>query len=466
MSYPVQSRSNRSDPDRSPRAQQPPLGRKRGFRTAARERTIAALRRLVARVEGQAFCLISPDGDAISFGKGEPSFTLRVHRPSGLDALSSLDALSVAHAYMEGDLDFEGDLLAAFRYQERFSDFHPAIYLWRRLQPMLVGRPHVNPEWIELHYDAENAQLHAADAIWHTYTPGVYSSDDEALELGADRKLALAFDALRLQADHSLLDVGCGWGGMLRYSAQRGVKVTGLTLSRLQKEYVDQKIAEERLPAKVHYQDFFTFDPTERFDAVSMMGVIEDLSDYRAVMRSLSRWLKPGGRVYLDFAAERRRFNTHSFVTQHIWPGTFRMVFMPEFVEAVRESPFELMRIDNDRRNYYLWARGMYERWMRNRERIKGEHGERLWRTFLLLYVGVAATMDRCSHSATAYRVLLELPADSDGAFHTTRIMGAVDRARGLLRAVRDGLFGPWSRRTPAAPEYRGQEFAARRPPQ
>jgi cyclopropane-fatty-acyl-phospholipid synthase len=198
MSYPVRSRSNRSDPDRSPRAQQPLLGRKRGFRTAARERTIAALRRLVARVEGQAFCLISPDGDAISFGKGEPSFTLRVHRPSGLDALSSLDALSVAHAYMEGDLDFEGDLLAAFRYQERFSDFHPAIYLWRRLQPMLVGRPHVNPEWIELHYDAENAQLHAADAIWHTYTPGVYSSDDEALELGADRKLALAFDALRL----------------------------------------------------------------------------------------------------------------------------------------------------------------------------------------------------------------------------------------------------------------------------
>src|SRR5207244_3199946 len=118
--------------------------------------------------------------------------------------------------------------------------------------------------------------------------------------------------------------------------------------------------------------------------------------------RSLSRWLKPGGRVYLDFAAERRRFNTHSFVTQHIWPGTFRMVFMPEFVEAVRESPFELMRIDNDRRNYYLWARGMYGRWMRNGGHIKGDQGERLWRSFLHLNVGVATTMDRCSHSPTA----------------------------------------------------------------
>jgi hypothetical protein len=84
----------------------------------------------------------------------------------------------------------------------------------------------------------------------------------------------------------------------------------------------------------------------------------------------------------------------------------------------------------------------------------------------LLLYVGVAATMDRCSHSATAYRVLLELPADSDGAFHTTRIMAAVDRARRLLRAVRDGLFGPWSRRkrgTPPSPiAESGRERCAR----
>jgi hypothetical protein len=58
---------------------------------------------------------------------------------------------------------------------------------------------------------------------------------------------------------------------------------------------------------------------------------------------------------------------------------------------------------------------------MRNRTRIVTEHGERLWRTFLLLFAVVAATMGRRSHSATAYRVLLELPADTDGAFYTTR---------------------------------------------
>jgi cyclopropane-fatty-acyl-phospholipid synthase len=305
----------------------------------------------------------------------------------------------------------------------------------------------MNPSWIALHYDAQNAQLYAADAIWHTYTPGIYETDQEALESAAERKLAAAYEALRLQPGQRLLEIGSGWGGMLRYSAQRGVRVTGLTLSRKQKQYVEQLIVAEQLPAEVRYQDFFTYKPTERFDAISMMGVIEDLSDYRAVMRSLSGWIKPGGRVYLDFAAERRRFGTHSFVTKYVWPGTFRMAFMPEFVEAVRESPFELMRVDNDRRNYHLWARGMYERWQRMRAVIEAEHGERLWRIFLLLYAGVAMAMDRRSHSATAYRVLLELPADTDGRFHTATRTAALDRFHGALRLGREGLLRLWPRR-------------------
>jgi cyclopropane-fatty-acyl-phospholipid synthase len=435
---------NYSSPSRADRSgvhQQATGSRSSGLRAAARQQAIVAMRRLGSLAGGSAFRLVLPDGNAIGLGQGEPAFTIRLMRPAGLDALASCDALTIAQSFMVGDIDLEGDLISALAYQEQLRDFHPVILLWRHLQPILLGRPRVNPSWIALHYDANNTQLLAADASWHTYTPGVYESDDEALEPAADRKLALAFEALRLQHGQHLLDIGCGWGGMLRYSAQRGVQVTAITLSRQQKQFVEQRIAEAGLPAEVRYQDFFTFRPTSRFDAISMMGVIEDLSDYRTVMRLLSRWLKPGGRVYLDFAAERRQGSTHSFVTEHIWPGKFRMVFMPEFMEAVRESPLELMRIDNDRRNYYLWSRGMYERWMRNRERIIAEHGETLWRTFLLLFAGVAAMMNRRSHSATAFRVVLELPADSDGVFDTTRHIAAMDSVCGVLRATRDRVL-------------------------
>jgi cyclopropane-fatty-acyl-phospholipid synthase len=441
MTFQTQTNPDEAAQDQAPAASG-------GIRGAARERTIAALRRLAGQqVGGAPFRLVPPDGNAIDFGTGEPVFTMRVVDPEGLDAIASIDALAIAHAFMDGKLDFEGDLLEMLRYQELLRDAHPSVYIWRRLHPILVGRPRVNPQWIALHYDAQNAQLHVSDHDWHTYTPGIYLTDDEELEPAATRKLQAAFDGLQLKPGQRLLEAGSGWGGMTRFSAQRGVRVTGITLSQRQKEYVEQKIAEEKLPAEVFYQDFFTYQPAEKFDAISMMGVIEDLSDYRVVMRSLSRWLKPGGRVYLDFAAERRRFDTHSFVTEHIWPGTFRMVFMPEFMEAVRESPFELLRVDNDRRNYHLWARGMYLRWKRQRDEVVAAHGERLWRMFLLLFVAVAAMMDRRSHTATAYRVLLELPADTDGAFRTAPWVKARDVVQGAARAVRDGALKLWPKR-------------------
>src|SRR6202011_3503217 len=120
----------------------------------------------------------------------------------------------------------------------------------------------------------------------------------------------------------------------------------------------------------------------------------------------------------------------------------------PEFVEAVRESPFELMRVDNDRRNYHLWARQMYLRWRRQREEGAAQHGEPLYRTFLLLFVAVQAMLDRPSHTSTAYRVLLELPADTDGAFRTTPHVKALDLVRGAVRAVREGALKVWRGKT------------------
>jgi cyclopropane-fatty-acyl-phospholipid synthase len=237
---------------------------------------------------------------------------------------------------------------------------------------------------------------------------------------------------------------------MLRYAARRGVRVTGVTLSRDQKAHVEALIARERLDARVLYQDFFTFQPGHRFDGVSMMGVIEDLSDYRHTLRQLDTLVAPGRRVYLDFAGERKRFGTHTFVTRHVWPGTFRMVYMPEFVDAVRESPFELQWLENDRRNYHLWCVRLTRRWEENRAAVEAKYGARLWRTFALLFAGVAAIMDRRSHSATAYRVVLELPADSDGAWRPTPALRRADRARAVVAAARSAALAAWHRLRPS----------------
>ena len=195
-------------------------------------------------------------------------------------------------------------------------------------------------------------QLFAADQAWQVYTPGIFLSADDTLEQAAERKLEYAYDALGLRAGDTLLDVGCGWGGFARYCARRGVAVTGISLSRHQLDFARAKLAAEGLDATLLYQDFFDYRPAARFDAISLMGSIEDLADYRKVMRRLSAWLRPAGRVYMDFASVDRPFGVASFVTKYVWPGAFRMVYLPAFTRALARTHFDIVELHNDRRNY------------------------------------------------------------------------------------------------------------------
>ncbi len=354
------------------------------------------------------FTVQLPDGSVTRFGRGEPAFHLIIRNRDGLRALASLHQLRVADAYIAGHIDVEGDILAAMELKRLFSDGTPWLKLWRRLAPALLGRERFNPAWIAKHYDARNIQLIAADQDYNTYTPGIYATDEDTLEAGAARKLATAFNALGVAEGDSVLDIGCGWGGFLRYAGRRGVRVTGITLSRDQLAWDRELIVREQLPGDVVYQDFFTYEPPAPFDGISMMGVLEDLSDYARVFRRIAPWLRSRARVYLDFAASPHRFGTGSFVTKHIWPGTFRMVYMPELMKALHDSPLELIELHNDRWNYHLWARAVHDRWVERKDEIITRSGEALWRRFHLLYAGCAAIMTRPAGTATAYRMVLQ----------------------------------------------------------
>ncbi|NEP50894.1 MAG: methyltransferase domain-containing protein [Moorea sp. SIO3C2] len=359
-----------------------------------------------------SFVLHWEDGSSTTMGEEKPILDVYIKNPAGRKALMSLDELVIVEAYINGDIDLQGDLIKAMSFQELLSDQHILLKIGRRLKPILLGREKCNPDWISKHYDSNNIQLFAMDTDYNTYTPGIYEKDEDSLEVGAERKLDFAFQSLNLKPNDSVLDIGSGWGGFLRFAARRNIRVTGITLSKHQKQYVEDLIEKNNFDAEVKYQDFFSFQPSQKYDGIVMMGVIEDLSDYPRVMERLLNYLKPGGRVYLDFASEKESFVTRSFITKYIWPGTFRMVYMPEFIDAVRESPFEIQGIYNDRRNYYLWAKGMYERWMEKKADLIEKSNEQIWRTFQILFAGTAGTMVQSSYHSTAYRVVLELPED------------------------------------------------------
>jgi cyclopropane-fatty-acyl-phospholipid synthase len=352
------------------------------------------------------------DGEEILLGEGKPAFHLYIRNKNGVKALASFNKLFVLEAYIKGDLEVEGDLIKMMAYEEMLEDNNIWIKLWRHLQPLLMGRKKLNPKWIAKHYDSGNIQLMAADRDYNTYTPGIYAHDEDTLEAGAERKLEFAFNQLGLQSGDHLLEIGCGWGGMTRYCARRGVKVTGITLSKHQQAYCEQLIKDNNFDAKAIYQDFFTYRPDEKYDALSMMGVIEDLSEYPKVMRHLAPLIKPGSKVYLDFASDSMLYGTSSFITKYIWPGKFRLVNMTQFVEAVRDSQFEIDSIYNDRHNYYLWSKGVYDRWRENKEEIVKRSSVELWRIYEVLFASTAGIMIRPHYDWTAFRVVLEYPKD------------------------------------------------------
>jgi cyclopropane-fatty-acyl-phospholipid synthase len=351
------------------------------------------------------------DGGVKRLGSGEPAFDLYVRNENGAKALRSLNELAIAEAYVRGDLDIEGDVVRAMWLRSLLSDDNLWIKTWRRLQPLLVGRLELNPGWIAKHYDSKNIQLFALDRDYRAYTPGIYETGEETLEQSTAEKYRFALDSLRVKEGERVLEVGCGWGGFTHYSSDRGLRVTGLTLSRDQFEYTGELIRERGLNAEVLYQDFFTFQPEKRFDGISMMGVIEDLSDYPWVLRRLGELLEPGGRVYLDFAAGKVPFGTSTFVTKYVWPGTFRMVYLPELLAAADAARAHVVGVWDDRRNYHLWARNGHARWQENREEVIRRSSVETWRLFNLLYAGTAGVMNDPTYDVTAYRMVLELPA-------------------------------------------------------
>jgi cyclopropane-fatty-acyl-phospholipid synthase len=360
-----------------------------------------------ARADVTTWAVRGPHGETATFGAGEPAFVVVVKNDAGLAAAASFSELAVAEAYMNDDIDFEGDFFQVMELRQLVNDRSWALTAWAQLSPLLFGRKRLNPKWIAKHYDSNNVQTVGLDQDYFVYTPGIYLDDDDTLEAGSARKLDYAFTSLDLHDGARLLDVGCGWGGMLRYCARRGVDITGITLSRHQQDYTKARLKEDGLKGNVLYQDFFTFEPGQRFDGISMMGVMEDLSDYDLVMKHLRTLLAPGGRIYCDFAASPRRYGIASVVTKHVWPGKFRMVYMPQFTKAAAAHGFDIVEIENDRRNYHLWTKKVHERWIERRDEALKIVDEPMWRLMRLLMAGVSHSMGPTAADDTAYRVVL-----------------------------------------------------------
>ena len=345
-------------------------------------------------------------------GNGTVKFRVAIHNQRGLSALSSLDEKRIGEAYLDGDISIEGDLMAALDLRTTLTDRHPFLHLWSTYgQRLLFGQVNRDKQWIHEHYDSESDfYLLFLDKQHRCYSHGYFEDDEEPLHRAIRRKLDTAIEACGIQPGWRVLDIGAGWGAFTQYAGKCGVRVTSLTISAESERYVNDLIARENLPCQVVREHFLEYTSKERFDAIVNLGVTEHLPDYTATLEQYEKLLKPGRRVFLDACASRTKYSFSSFVLSHVWPGNTTPLQLTDYLDAVAKTPFELIEVRNDRHNYVLTTRHWAENLDRHRDEIVARWGERLYRRFRLYLWGCVHSLS--TDDVTAYRLLLELPAD------------------------------------------------------
>lgn len=340
--------------------------------------------------------------DGSTAGNAASEVTLVVRTPVAVHYLAQAPgALGLVRAYVSGHLDLEGDMYTALY---RMSDvaFDGAFSIsdlvrtakslgWEkfvnRVSPppqevrhgrlLGLGSRHSksrDAEAIHHHYDVSNAFYDLVLGPSMTYTCAVYPDAEASLEQAQFHKHDLVARKLGLEPGMNLLDVGCGWGGMVIHAAREyGVRALGVTLSQQQAEWAQKRIVEEGLGdlAEVRHTDYRDV-PDRAYDRVSSIGLTEhvgkrNVADY---FTALHAKLRPGGRLLNHCITRPNNYSPamrkNGVINRYVFPDG--ELEGPGWLQTqMNDAGFEIRHQENLREHYALtlrdWSANLERRW-------------------------------------------------------------------------------------------------------
>lgn len=332
------------------------------------------------------------DGEAIAYGN-HPEMILRFKSKEGAKQLLCNGFLGFGEAYMAGDLEVEGDLQELLRLGICLRYDRRNLSFWQKMRFLLhqLGTRNTSsrvPKNISRHYDRgdEFYALYLDNTM--TYSCGYFNSETDSLEQAQRNKYEHICRKLALQPGEKLVDIGCGWGGMLIYAAQNyGVEGLGNTLSRNQYEWATRKIKELRLQSKIEVVLADYRDLTGQFDKFISIGMFEHVGKafIPLFMHEISNLLKEGGTGLLHTIGKDAESPGDLWVSKYIFPG----YYIPNLAEIVGQmglSGLSILDVENLRLHYARtldrWA-DSYEKNVKNVRCMFDESFVRMWRLYL-----------------------------------------------------------------------------------
>jgi cyclopropane-fatty-acyl-phospholipid synthase len=364
------------------------------------------------------------DGSLVPLGRNVASqLAITISSPGVISSLlrrPSLDRL-IRH-YAHGHLGFEGGTLIDLGSQLGEGGSRKQLRslnkrrLFTQLWPFLlapaekpersrdyggdeegIGRDKAeNKDFIQFHYDVGNEFYQLFLDPNMQYTCAYFTDWENTVDQAQRDKMEMICRKLRLKPGDRLLDIGCGWGGLLCYAAENyGIEGYGITLSQAQIDFATRWSEQRGLADKVKFEirDYADLDGT--FDKITSIGMYEaiGLDNIDLYFKSVRRVLAPDG-LFLNHAISRRakkkksRFSSRAeqrALQKYIFPGG-ELDDIGHTIMAMEQAGFEIHDVEGWREHYQLTTRIWCERLTARREEaiaLVGEETYRIWVAYL-----------------------------------------------------------------------------------
>ncbi len=339
-------------------------------------------------------------------GAGTPSLQVMVRSPQALVLLANPSLGQIAKAYVEGEIDLGGDIRDTIKAGEELVSGDTATYRkrsnvwkwWRHTRP-------ADRKAIQHHYDVGNEFY----GLWldanRVYSCAYFKSPDDTLDQAQEQKLEHICRKLDLKPGERMLDVGCGWGGLILWAARHyNVRAVGITLSKEQHAYATRRIAESGLQGRceVRLMDYRDVPEDEPFDKIASVGMFEHVGkrNLPAYFAKIYRLLKPGG-VVMNHGITTNSLEDGElgsgigeFVDRYVFPGG-ELVHVSRVLGEMSRQGLEPWDAECLRPHY---ARTLWH-WVSRLEARQDEArrivGERLYRIWRIYMAGSAHAFDR-----------------------------------------------------------------------
>ncbi len=384
--------------------------------------------------------------DGSVWSKGEPRFTIVLNSPDMLGRLLRFhDELELGEAFIAHDFDIEGDIEAAFEFGDFLSrahwkladrlrlvrtifKFHGHYHESNSHRASLRGGLHSQDRdrnAVSYHYDISNDFYCLWLDPWLLYSCAYFKAGTENLEAAQTAKLDYLCRKLRLRPGETLLDIGCGWGGLVLYAAQQfGVRACGVTISTAQADLARRRVRELDLDdrCEVRLSDYREIPPADTFDKIVSVGMFEHVGERHLGEYFAKVWnhLRPGG-VFLNHgiaASALYQRKGESFIDKYVFPDG-ELVPLGTTIRAAEEAGFEVRDVESLREHYHLTLRHWARRLKEHAPEAIAATNDSTFRTWYLY-------LSSCAHAfktgrVNIYQVLLSKPDRGDARLPWTR---------------------------------------------